>query len=165
MKALRTPIVIVAALCLGYSVFLAYSAPLLPERVAHFGISGQSNIWMSRSEHLLFVGGLGVGLALLFVIFALVMRLIPTRFIYFPHRDFWLAPEHETQTRAFISRRLLWLACLLILFFFGVQYFEIEGNRVTLAHWPVGGFLLIGAFLVGVILWLLAFFRHFTKAA
>jgi hypothetical protein len=67
MKTSRLPAIALGALCLAFVVYLASSAPLLPERVAiHFGAGGHPNRWMTRTSHLVFLGALGLGLPLLF---------------------------------------------------------------------------------------------------
>lgn len=167
MKTLRTPAIVLAALCLGFSVYLACSAPLLPERVAiHFGASGQPNDWMSRSTHLLFMGALGLGLPLVFAVLALVIRLFPARFINLPHREYWLSPERQSQTYTYISRQLLWLACLEVVFFAGIQFLIVDANRMAPVQLSMERFLpMVGGFLVAVALWIIVFIRHFAKAA
>ena len=167
MKTLRTPAIVLAALCLSFLVYLAWSAPLLPEQVAtHFGSGGQPNGWMSRSMHLLFMGALGVGLPLVSAVLALVVRLVPARFINVPHREYWLSPERQSQTCTYISRQLLWLACLEVVFFAGMQFLIVEANRTAPVQLPIGRFLpMVGGFLVAVAVWVIVLIRHFAKAA
>jgi uncharacterized membrane protein len=167
MKALRTPAIILAALCVGLLVYLVYSASLLPERMAtHFGVDGQPDGWMSRSADLVFFGALGVGLPLLFVAISIVTRFIPARFFNIPHREYWLSPERRAETCTYISRQLLWMGCLMILFLAGVRYLTIQANRMTPVHLPMDLFLaMLGVFLVAVGVWIIIFIRHFTKAA
>ncbi len=167
MKTLHTPAIVLAALCLSFLVYLAWSAPLLPERVAtHFGSGGQPNGWMSRSMHLLFMGALGVGLPLVSAVLALVVRLVPARFINVPHREYWLSPERQSQTCTYISRQLLWLACLEVVFFAGMQFLIVEANRTAPVQLPMERFLpMVGGFLVAVAVWIIVLIRHFAKAA
>jgi serine/threonine-protein kinase len=165
MKTLRTPVIVLAAFCLGFLIYLVCSTSLLPERVAiHFGASGQPNGWMSRSTHLLLMGALGMGLPLISVIIALVIRLTPARFINLPNRDYWLSPERQSQTCIYISRQLIWLACLEVVFFAGIQFLIVEANQMAPAQLPMEMFLsLIGGFLVAVALWIIVFIRHFAR--
>jgi serine/threonine-protein kinase len=167
MKTLRTPAIVLAALCVGFLIYLACSTSLLPERVAiHFGASGQPNGWMSRSTHLVLMGALGMGLPLISVIIALVIRLVPARFINLPNRDYWLSPERQSQTCIYISRQLIWLACLEVVFFAGIQFLIVEANRIAPVQLPMEMFLwLIGGFLVAVALWVIVLIRHFIKVA
>lgn len=165
MKNNAVPLAVLGLFCAGYLIFIAGSAPLLPDRMAtHFGGGGEANGWMNRSSDLVFMGGLGVGLPLFFIILALLTGLVPTRFVNLPHREYWLSPERRAQTRAYISRQMIWMGCLMILFLAGIHYSMIQANRVTPPHLPMGLFLaLTGGFLAGVAAWSIVFIRHFAK--
>ncbi len=167
MKKNAIPLVILGLLCAGYLIFIAGSASLLPERVAiHFGSGGEANGWMSRSTDLIFFSGLGVGLPLFFVVLSLVTGLIPAWFVNLPHREYWLSPERRAQTRAYISRQMIWMGWLTILFLAGIHYLTIQANRVTPPHLPMSLFLVLtGGFLAGVAVWSIIFIRHFAKTA
>ncbi len=165
MKKNAVPIAVLGLLCAGYLIFIAGSASLLPERVAtHFGVGGEANGWMSRSGALAFFGGLGVGLPLFFTVLSLMTGLVPARFVNLPHREYWLSPERRAQTRAYISRQMIWMSCLMVLFLAGIHYLTILANRATPPHLPMGLFLaLTGGFLSGVVVWSIVFIRHFLK--
>jgi uncharacterized membrane protein len=167
MKTLRTPAIILTALCAGFVIYLVYSAALLPERMAtHFSGDGKPNGWMNRSTDLIVFGALGVGMPLLFVIISLAARFIPARFFNIPHREYWLSPERRTETSTYISRQLLWMGCLVVLFLAGMHYLTIQANRMTPVHLPMDLFLMmLGGFVVGVGVWSFIFIRHFAKAA
>ena len=167
MKKNAVPFVVLGPLCAGYLIFIAGSASLLPERVAsHFGGGGEANGWMNRSADLAFLGGLGVGLPLFFIVLSLVTGLVPARFVNLPHREYWLSPERLAQTRAYISRQMIWMSCLMILFLAGIHYLTILANRTTPPHLPMGLLLaLTGGFLSGVAAWSVVFIRHFLKTA
>jgi uncharacterized membrane protein len=162
MKTLHTPAIILTALCVGFQIFLFYSEALLPERMAsHFSGGGEPNGWMSCSTDLFLFGALGAGLPLLFFILALVTRFIPAQFINLPHREYWLSPERRGETSTFITRQMLWMGCLMVLFL----ALTIEANRLTPVHLPMDLFLtMLGGFLVGIGVWRVVFIRHFAKA-
>ena len=165
MKKNCIPILGLGLLCAGYLIFIAGSASLLPERMAtHFGGGGEANGWMSRSADLVFFGGLGVGLPLFFIVLSLVIGLVPTRFVNLPHREYWLSPERREQTRAYISRQMIWMGCLMVLFLAGIHCLTILANRATPPHLPMGLFLMLtGGFQSGVVGWSIVFTRHFLK--
>jgi uncharacterized membrane protein len=165
MKTLQIPALMLTALCAAFLLFLAYSAPLLPERMAsHFGGSGQANGWMNRDTDLCILGTVGVGMPLLFFILGLVIRLVPDQFINLPHREYWLSPEQRAATSEFISRQMLWMGCLMILFLAGIHYLTILANRLTPARLPMDLFLaLLGGFLAAVAGWVIHLIRHFAK--
>jgi len=165
MKKNAVPFIVLGLVCAGYLIFIAGSASLLPERVAtHFGGGGEANGWMSRSMDLVFFGGLGVGLPLFFIVLSLAAGLLPARFVNLPHREYWLSPERRAQTRAYISRQMIWMSCLMVLFLAGIHCLTILANRVTPPHLPMGLLLaLTGGFLSGVTAWSIVFTRHFLK--
>lgn len=165
MKSSRVSVFVLAGLCVVFLVYLVLSAPLLPERVAtHFGGGGRPNGWMSRSSHLLFLGAIGVGLPLLFAGIARLIKLSPTRFLNIPHREYWLSPERRSETCAYVSRQLLWLACLMVVFFTGIQYLTIQANRMSPVRLPMELFLpLVGAFVLSLGAWVIALIWRFAK--
>jgi hypothetical protein len=121
---------------------------------------------MSRSTHLRLQGALGVGLPLVFALLAWVVPKVPPRFVSLPHREYWMSPLRQAETCDYISRRLLWLACLEVVFFAGVHFLTVQANRRVPVQLPMEIFLpLIGGFLVAVVGWAIAFIRHFTRAA
>ncbi len=165
MKKSVVPFVVLGLLCAGYLFFIAGSVSLLPERVAtHFGGRGEADGWMSRSTDLVFFGGLGVGLPLFFMVLSLLTGLMPARFVNLPHREYWLAPERRAQTLAYISRQMIWMSCLMVLFLSGIHYLTILANRATPPHLPMDLLLaLTGGFLFGVGAWSIVFIRRFRK--
>ena len=167
MKKNTVPLVVLGLLCAAYLTFIAHSASSLPERVAtHFGSNGEANGWMNRSSALVFMAELGIGLPLFFVVLAFLVGLIPARFANLPHRDYWLSPERRAQTCAYISNRMIWMACLMVLFLAGIYYLTIQANRATPPHLPMDLFLVfLGCFLADVLIWSLVFIRHFAKTA
>jgi uncharacterized membrane protein len=165
MKKNTVPIAVLGLLCAGFLIFIAGSASLLPERVAtHFGGGGNANGWMSRSTDLVLFGGLGVGLPLFFIVLSFLTGWVPGQFVNLPHREYWLLPERRVQTRAYISRQMIWMSCLMVLFLAGIHYLIILANRATPPHLPMGLLLaLTGGFLSGVVAWSIVFIRHFRK--
>jgi len=165
MKSNNVPYLLLGFLCAGYLIFIAASTPLLPERMAvHFGADGEANGWMSRSADQILLGGLGAGMPLLFVALSLLTGLIPARFINLPHREYWLSPERRAQTRTYISRQMIWMGCLMVLFLGGIHGLTIQSNRVTPPHLAMNLFwTLVGGFLAGVASWSIIFIRHFAK--
>lgn len=167
MKGLFIPLIVLILLCSIFVVYLFYSVPLMPEKVAtHFGGGGQPNGWMSRSEHLILMGALGLGLPLVSVFIALLTRYIPAGLVNVPNRQYWLSLERREQTSRYITRQMLWMASLEVAFFAGIQYTIVEANRLTPVQLPANKFwpLFIG-FLAAVGIWSIAFILHFRKTA
>jgi hypothetical protein len=164
MKRNLVPVLALALLSVGYVALVAGSAPWLPERVAiHFGPGGMANHWTDRSQTIWFFEIL-TAVPAIFAGLAVVMRWLPAGAFNLPHRDYWLAPERRAQTVAVISRQLIWMGCLVVLFLAGVYGLTIQANHVSPPHLPMDLFwALTGGFLAGVAAWSIAFIRHFTK--
>jgi uncharacterized membrane protein len=158
------PILILALLTAGYALLVIGTAPQLPERVAiHFGVGGGANRWTDRSQTIFFFETL-TAVPVFFVALAVVMRWLPAGVFNLPNRDYWLAPERRAQTVGIISRQLIWMGCLMVLFLAGIYYLTIQANRTTPAQLPMSLFLpLLGAFLAGTIIWSIVFIRRFSK--
>ena len=165
MKKNVIPAIVLFLLCTAYLIFIFVSAPLLPEKMAaHFGGNGGANGWMNRSADLLFMGALGVGLPLLFIVLSLLIGLMPLRFVNLLHRDYWLSPERLAETRAYISNQMICMGSLMVLFLAGVHGLMIQANRMTPPRLPMVPFLiLLGAFLAGTLIWSIVFVCHFLK--
>jgi uncharacterized membrane protein len=165
MKTVRIPAIVLTVLLLDFLAYLAYSAKLLPEKVAtHFGAGGLPNGWMSRSHYLLFLGAIGGVLPLINVIVVLFLGRIPNRLINLPNKEYWLSDENREQTLSYIAGHMLWLACLEVVFFAGLHYLTIQANRAEPVRLEMAKFLpLIIGFVAAVILWSITFILHFKK--
>lgn len=165
IKMLFVPLLVLVILSIGFLVYVQYSTSQLPERVAtHFGADGTPNGWMSRDKHLLFMGIFGVGIPLFIVGLVLISKFIPISFVNLPNRDYWLAPERKQESYLYISRYMIWMGCIMFVFFAGIQYSIVKANQSSPVKMPNELFwpLLIG-FLVVMALWTIAFYLRFSK--
>ena len=165
MKTIRLPAIVLTVLILCYLAYMAYSASLLPERVAtHFDTSGQPDGWMSRSGYLIFMGALGIGAPLITVFTALISKYIPYKLINLPNKQYWLLPEHREQTYLYMTCLLLWMGCLEVIFFAGIHFLTIEANRAQPLELNMERFfILMGSFAAIIVLWLIVLIYHFKK--
>lgn len=161
------PLLVLAALCIAFVADVLLTADHLPERLAtHFGLDGNPDGWMTRSGHVRFILGFGLGVpAFILGIFAIVSRLGGAG-LNIPHRDYWLAPERRAETLAFAQRKMVWLACLLVIFFAMINHLLIRAN----SHVPVklSGmdlWLPIALFLAATGVWTAHFIRPFLRKA
>ena len=163
MKQNSSPLLLLALLTGCYVTLVAGTASQLPERVAtQFGLHGGGN-WMSR-------GATAVGfevlafVPVLIAVLALVMGRLPTGGFNLPHRDYWLAPERRAQTVAWLSRQLLWMGCLMILFMAGIYWLIVLANRVTPPQLPMNLFVpLLAGLFGGIAIWIVRLYIHFRK--
>jgi uncharacterized membrane protein len=165
MKRLRGPAFLLALLYAGFVGFVFVSAGQLPERVAtHFNAHGQPNGWMSRSGHILFVFILGTVLPVLIIGLLSFVRSLPAALINVPNRDYWLAPERQGETSAYLLKHGFWFACIIVCFVAGIHYLILQAN--TQATIKLATPLLLtfsGLFLAALTTWAVMMLRHFRR--
>ena len=149
----------------GYLALVLASSAQLPERVAtHFGGEGRANSWMSRQGYLAFEAVFPLVLGLFMAGTSSLVSLFPARFVNLPRKDFWLAPERRALTAGILRSRMMWLACLMTLFFGGLHALTLEANRVQPPQLPMGGLLaIVMAFLIAVMLWVILLLMRFAE--
>jgi uncharacterized membrane protein len=165
MKRATAPAVLLVLLCAAYLLQIFWASEQLPEMVAtRFGFNGYPVAWMTRSAATWFMGGLGIGLALLFVFLSLALRFMPLNAINMPNREHWLSPQHREETLAFITRQMLWLDCLVVAFLAVLLWFIVEANnRTPIRMPPVWIFASLAGFLVCMEAWAINFIRRFRS--
>ena len=158
----HNPHKLLAALYVVFLAELAFSAPLLPERVAsHFGFEGEPDGWMSRSACLAFMAVFGIVFPLVLpAIFIWVQRL-PASVINIPNRDYWLSAERRQTTNAFLLHHALWLSCLQVGLVIVLHALVVEANRQTPPRLSNAVWVLLGLFLAGVFAWVWGLVRRF----
>ncbi|MBN2590463.1 MAG: DUF1648 domain-containing protein [Sedimentisphaerales bacterium] len=165
MKTLFWPLFVLVVLSIGFLIYAHDSSAALPDRVAtHFGSDGTPNDWMSKDMHFLLMVGMGLGIPWLLVCIGLVCRFIPARFVNIPNRDYWFSPERKQKSCLYFSRYMIWMSCLTIAFFAGVQYTIVKANQNSPVKIPNELFwpLLIG-FLIATTIWSIALILRFSK--
>ena len=160
--------VLVALLSLLYLLlFIALAVTFndLPERMAtHFSGDGRANGWMSRTAHLWFTTGLGLGLPGAVVGICYAIRFFPVGLLNIPHRDYWMAPERRGATYDFIFHHSLWLACLAVAFVIGIHLSIVQANKVFPPMLASGSLMIIlVGFVTGVVVWSFLLLRRFFK--
>jgi hypothetical protein len=129
--------------CLLYCAFLTYIARTrgqLPEQVAsHFRFDRVADGWMNRRTYLVVWVSLATGLSLLLVGLSIAARMAGANFI---------------------ASHLLWAACLLLGLLIGVYALTIHANRCVPARLPRTFWTLLGAFQLGLFLWVAAIITH-----
>ena len=155
------PAIVLGLLCLGYLIFIGYSAQWLPPRIAtHFGASGRPNGWMPRESYLHFTAILGMALAAFVASLGVVLSMLQPGL---KSGGVGRSPG-RTQNLSFLCGDIFWFACLLLCFIAGTHYLVIDANRSHPAHLPPTGFaLLIAGFIVANIAWTLLLCYHLMK--
>ncbi len=164
MKKTLVPAIVLGVLCVGYVIFIADSAKLLPERVAtHFGANGQPNGWMERQTYLHFISILGLSLAFLMAGLGFVLGMMQARLKPAATRA-GTTTKRLNQNVSWLCGDMLWLACLILCFIAGTHYLTIEANRSHPAQLPMISLaILMAAFGAGMISWTLLLIFHLTR--
>ncbi|MDB6125790.1 MAG: hypothetical protein JWQ71_4783 [Pedosphaera sp.] len=165
MKTLRNPAMLLALLYFGFAMYVLWTIPQLPLRVAtHFGLSGQPNNWMSKSEYLRFMGIFGFIFPFSIVGICFLVRFLPASAFNMPRRDYWLSPEHRGETFRYFLHQSLWFACMAVGFLAGLHCLLVQANHVSGGRLPLIPLLILaGTFLIGQIGWGIHLVRHFKK--
>jgi uncharacterized membrane protein len=164
MRSNTLGLLLLAIIVLAGIVQIGYYYPKLPPTVAsHFDAAGRADGWMPKGS---FVALNAIVLASLLVV-VLVLRLLiprlPVALINLPHKEYWLGPERNRQTYASVFGFLL--CCFNATGLFLVAVFELAylanlGHPDTMRWtiWP-----LLAVYLGFVFVWLIIFYRRFTK--
>jgi hypothetical protein len=145
-------------------VLLFSTVPALPQRMAiHFNADGAADGWASRTTHALFIAGLPLFITALFVGIAFLTPRFP-KLVNLPRRDYWLAPERVRFTAALLLRWLLWLACLMTIFFGALHWIVLLANQTQPAKLSMSQMLpLVIGFLIGCMIWTTSLIMRFAE--
>lgn len=148
----------------GSCAFILLSAKALPERVAsHFDFNGQADGWMSRSGYILFAIFFPLGISLFLGLIGWLIRYLPASMINMPNKNYWLAPERKAKTACTMFIFMIWLACILLLFFTAIHISVIQANKMVppkLSQTHTAGNLV--GFLIVLAVWIIAMFKQFA---
>jgi uncharacterized membrane protein len=145
-------------------VFVAqcvYYYPNLPEKMAsHFNFAGEPDGWMSKQSYFLFLGGILGLIVLEFTFLPWLIGKMPKRLINMPNKEFWFAEERRAETLDIIRHFFEWFSAALLALFIGIDQLVIRAN-LTGENLSSNSWLILGAFIVFVIVWLIKFYRRF----
>ena len=154
-------------LLLGFLLLLfvgqfVYYYPQLPATMAsHFGVHGQPDGWASKSGFTILEA-----VILLFIIagFALLPSLLerlPDSLINLPRKDFWLASHRRATTFAMFRTQFEWFSVGLLALFIAINQLVFQANLSQQNLLSNLAWLILGAFLLFTVLWLVNFVRLF----
>ncbi len=134
----------------------------LPEIMAsHFDGAGVPDGWMSKQSFFLLEAVILGFIILEFTFLPWIIGKMPYRLINMPNKDYWFAAERRAETLQKIRIYFEWFSIALLALFIAVNQLVFRANidRTNLPSAPM--WLILGAFFVFVILWLIKFVRHF----
>lgn len=145
-------------------VFVAqclYYFPNLPSVMAsHFDGTGEPNGWMPKQSYFAFMTVILGLIVLEFTLLPYLIGKMPRRLINMPNKDYWFAEQRRPETVEIIRHYFEWFSAALLALFIGINQlvFLANINRENLSSqiW-----LILIAFFVFVIVWLIKFYRRF----
>lgn len=162
-KSLVLPIAVSAAVTVAYVICTFLFVQGLPEHLAtHFDATGRPNGWMTKAATIRFNLGMGLGTQAFFGLLVFFTRFVPARFLNLPNKEYWQKPEHYPQARAYMTRYLLWLGSLMMIWMILLNYHVAECNRTLLPRFNTDGFVVaMGTFMVMLLVWFICIWREF----
>jgi uncharacterized membrane protein len=134
----------------------------LPGVVAsHFNSRGLPNGWQSKTMFsAFFVGAIALASSVAFGVPRIISKM-PLDLINLPNKGYWLAPERQAETLAFLDRSFAWFGCALLLVVTTAVNYAI-GLNLPKAQLDIPVFdYVVGGFLVFTIIWSIRLFSHF----
>ena len=147
---LRIAAMLLAGLLAAAGVSLYATADQLPARVAsHFNFEGLADGTMLRSDYLLLMSFLTLAVPLLLVALHVVLPRIAPSFVRLPARDYWLAAERRSATRASIAASGLVIASVVAAFMVALNLLVVVANGRTPPRLDIALLWTLVAILVG----------------
>lgn len=138
-----------------------YYYPNLPaEMASHFDASGRPNGYLSKESFFVFESFILLLIILEFTFLPWLIGKMPNRLINMPNRDYWFAAERRTETLGVIRHFFEWFSATLLALFIGINQLVFRAN-LNGENLSSGSWLILGAFLIFVIVWLIKFVRRF----
>lgn len=162
---------------LAYLIYIAGAAAVwlqlhhywaaLPDPIAlFFDADGKPGKWMPvRSVFIYYITALGI-VAFTFITAGLLVDKKPRCFAIIPNRDYWLLPEHRSETLQYMKEFYLWTGAFAVLSIAGKAEFVLSANmKISPQIDPRIFYMLAGTFAAGTLVVLLAIFWRFKKPA
>jgi hypothetical protein len=155
---------LLVSLLLAVALVLGTGSSLPPMVASHFAAGGAANGFMPRGSYLRFITVLLVGLPLLIVLLSNITSILPARFINLPNREYWLAPERQADTLAYLGKQGARFGVILATFICFAHWLVLQANAHSPPLFPESIFLIgMAAFLVGLVIWLGGLIVHFRR--
>lgn len=135
--------------------------PVLPaEMASHFGISGEPDGFMLKKDFFVFEAIVLALIVLQFAFLPFLAEKMPNHLINMPNKEFWFSAERRGETVRTIGNYFEWFSAALLALFIGINQLafraNLNGENLSPESW-----LILGAFLTFVIVWLIKFHRRF----
>jgi uncharacterized membrane protein len=112
----------------GVIHFWSYYSQLPEVMASHFDAHGIANGWQSKSAFFSVFIMVGVLAAVLGFVLPRIITRIPAQFINLPNKQYWLSPEHATETQEFLLTFFAWFGCALFVMLISAFDFALQSN-------------------------------------
>lgn len=139
--------------------------PQLPARMAsHFGANGTPNNWQTKEAFFLtMVWMVAISFVVSFLIPCLI-SVLPASMVSLPNKEYWLAPERREETVRYMSAKMGWLGCALLLLLLFATAQTFNANLASPGRFDIQAmWLVLFGFLVFMGIWLVQLLRHFYR--
>jgi uncharacterized membrane protein len=139
--------------------------PLLPARMAsHFGPHGEVTNWQTKEQFFMtMVVVVGVSFVAGFVV-PLLVGIMPASLINLPNKQSWLAAERREETMRYLSMKMGWFACGVLLLHLFVTSEAINANMPSHGPFDIRAtFAVLFGFVVFMGIWTILLMRHFRR--
>jgi len=164
MQDARLPRTLFAVLAAGAAIcFSSYYAEL-PEVVAsHFNAQGVPNGWQTNSAF--FAVFVEISVLALLVGFGIpcLISLMPTQLINLPNKQYWLAPEHFSETQAFLNSYFAWFGCAVLLVMILTFDYAIQSNLHPDGRPDISRMLYIAGLVLFMLVWTIRMLLRFGR--
>lgn len=158
---MRATLLIIAAVAAAIALTASYLPPVV---ASHFVAGGGANGFMPHGAYLVLMLALAVGLPLLIVALSGIANRVPARYMNLPNRDYWLAPEREAETRAYLAGHGAYFASVAALFIGYLHLLVIVANAATPPRFPESWLFGGGVvFVIALVAGLVSLGRHFRR--
>jgi uncharacterized membrane protein len=147
-------------------LYFSFLYPQLPDPMAsHFNASGAATAWMPKSGFFTLILIVTLAAALPVFLVPRSMAKLSNDKINLPNKEYWLAPERRAETIQYFGIQMGWFGCALLALLLSGLYIAVAANFRPDHHFDSGFFyVVLGAFLAFVIVWLVRLLSHFGRA-
>ena len=139
-----------------------YYYPILPETMAsHFNGFGEPDGWMSKQNFFLLEGVILLIIIFEFTLLPYLIGKMPMILINMPNKEFWFAEERRAETLSVIRIYFEWFSISLATLFISVNQLVFRANLTRTILPATETWLILGAFLIFMVVWLIKFVRQF----
>jgi uncharacterized membrane protein len=165
MQDARLPRLSFVVLAVGAAIYFSSYYSQMPDVVAsHFNGHGVPNGWQTKSAFFSVFAGVGILAAVVGFVIPRIIAAMPPQLINLPNKDYWLSPEHVTESIYFMSIHFAWFGCALFLVLIFTFDYALQSNlhpqnppNASRMWYILAGFLLF------VVMWSAQLFTRFGR--